>query len=86
MPNEVHMQDIHQRIVDELCLGNFNDDNKAYFLNQSQRLLDNSADAVILGCTEIPLLLKDKLNTNLPLVSTMHVHAKAIVDKALSAE
>ncbi len=34
VPNEVHMQDIHQRIVDELCLGNFNDDNKAYFLNQ----------------------------------------------------
>lgn len=86
VPNEVHMQDIHQRIVDDLCLGNFNDDNKAYFLDQSQRLLDNGADAVILGCTEIPLLLKDELNTNLPLVSTMHVHTKAIVARALSTE
>ncbi|MEN6670251.1 amino acid racemase [Psychrobacter sp. B38] len=86
VPNEAHMQDIHQRIVDDLCLGDFNDNNKAYFLDHSRRLVDEGADAVILGCTEIPLLLKDELNTHSQLISTTHVHTKAIVEKALSRE
>jgi aspartate racemase len=48
-------------------------------------LREKGAEGIILGCTEIPLIIKEK-DTDVPLLDTTRIHAKAIVDFALGAE
>ena len=82
IPNEQEMDVIHRVIYEELCLGNINSDSRQKYLDVIGRLKDEGAEGVILGCTEIGLLVKQK-DTDIPLFDTTAIHARAAVDVAL---
>jgi len=76
-------QKINQIIFDELTKGVITDESREYYQQAIQRLKDRGAEAVILGCTEIGLLI-DEENSPLPVLDTTYIHARRAVDLALS--
>ncbi len=72
---------VHQAIHGELLKGVVRAETKARFLEIIAGLRRRGAEGVILGCTEIPLLIR-QADTNLPLFDTLAIHAKAAVDFA----
>ena len=70
-------------IYDELCLGAVSPDSRKTFLNIIDELDAAGAEAVILGCTEITLLVQDE-HTQMKLYDTTRIHAEAAVDWALA--
>lgn len=82
-PNREDRAIVHQIIYDELCLGKVNDASRAEYLRIINRLVDAGAQAIILGCTEITLLVKPQ-DTAVKLFDTTKIHALSAVDKALS--
>ncbi|MGB8358026.1 MAG: amino acid racemase [Bacteroidales bacterium] len=73
---------IQKTISDELLKGVFSDDSRYRFIEISKKLNKRGADGIVLGCTEIPLLLKQE-DINIPIINTLIVHAMAAVDFAL---
>lgn len=75
---------IQQTIVDELELGIVKPETLARYQQIIGRLRDaDNAQAVILGCTELPLLLNDKVSP-LPVLDTVKIHTDALIEAALS--
>jgi len=83
VPDPNQQKIIHDVIYNELCLGIINRDSKVQYLNIINKLFEQGAQAVILGCTEIALLVK-QIDTNVPLYNTTQIHANAAVKMALS--
>lgn len=83
VPNPSIQLEIHRRIVEEFSLGIFNADAKTYFLNEMERMASEGTQAVILGCTEIPLLLKDSI-LPFPDIDSLECHCRQIVRFILS--
>lgn len=83
VPNEPEMAVIHRVIYDELCLGKINSDSRKKYLDVIDRLRGAGAEGVILGCTEIGLLVK-QADTDVPLYDTTEIHARAAVEFALN--
>jgi aspartate racemase len=83
-PMDADMDMIHQVIFEELCLGLINDASKKKYIAVIDRLKSAGAQGVILGCTEISLLVKDK-DSSIPLFDTTLIHAEAAVDTALGS-
>lgn len=81
-PNADERNDIHHIIYNELCLGQINKDSKQQYLDIVDGLSKKGAQAVILGCTEIALLINQQ-DTHVPLFDTTQIHAQAAVDFAL---
>ncbi len=73
---------VHDIIYQELCLGQINSDSRASYLEIIANLHDQGAQAVILGCTEIALLVKQS-DTTVPLYDTAQIHAAHGVEWAL---
>ena len=73
---------INQIIFDELCLGEINDSSKVKYQKAIQNLIDCGAEGIILGCTEIGLLIKQE-DSAVPLFDTAKIHAIAAVNEAL---
>jgi len=73
---------IHDAIMNEFLKEEFREETKAKFLKIISDLEKQGAQGIILGCTEIPLLIKQS-DTNLPVFNTLAIHAKAAVDFAL---
>jgi aspartate racemase len=73
---------IHQVIYEELCLGEMRKASKVEFIRVMNQLVENGAEGIILGCTEIGLLVNDK-DIGVPLFDTTKIHAEAAVDLAL---
>jgi aspartate racemase len=73
---------VHSIIFDELCLGKINPDSKESILSILERLKEENISGIILGCTELGLLLKQS-DIALPLYDTTHIHALAAVAYAL---
>ena len=69
-------------IFDELCKGAFLDESRAEYLRIIDDLGARGAQAVILGCTEIGLLVKPG-DTDVPTLDTCRIHAARVVEKAL---
>ena len=82
IPNEPEMDVIHQVIYEELCLGKILGRSRQQYLDVIDRLKGEGAEGVILGCTEIGLLVKQE-DTDVPLFDTTEIHARAAVDVAL---
>ncbi len=79
-PNDLDRAWIHERYVSELLKGEFRDDTRAQFTSLIGRLRDDAGvDGVILGGTELPLLLSDPIIAGLPLFDTTALHVAAIV-------
>ena len=69
-------------IYDELCHGIVREASRQIFVTSIQRLAERGAQAVILGCTEIGMLI-DETSSPLPVFDTTDLHAKALVAAAL---
>lgn len=73
---------VHRVIYDELCLGRIEHDSRAAFGRVVDELVSRGADGVILGCTEIGLLLRPG-DAPVPLFDTATIHAEAAAEYAL---
>lgn len=73
---------IQQTISEELIKGVFYNSSRDRFVTICNDLINRGVGGIILGCTEIPLLLKQE-NVNIPLFDTLEIHALAAVDFAL---
>lgn len=82
-PIDADMDMIHQVIFDELVLGLIKDASKEKYIAVIKRLEAAGAEGVILGCTEIGLLVKDQ-DSPIPLFDTTLIHAEAAVEYALT--
>ena len=76
---------VNDIIYDELCLGILKEDSKQALLTVIEKLKETGAEGVILGCTELGLLIKDG-DTDLPLYDTTLIHARAAALKAMEDE
>jgi aspartate racemase len=84
VPNQTERDYIHSVIFDQLCQGEINNTSREEFKRIINRLADEEgAQGVILGCTEIPLLIKQK-DVNITVFDTTVIHAKAAADFALN--
>jgi aspartate racemase len=83
IPDKQNRDFIHSAIMNELIKENFKKETKESFINIISELRQNGAEGIVLGCTEIPLLIKQQ-DAPLPLFNTLQIHAKAAVDFALS--
>ncbi|MFF2089420.1 aspartate/glutamate racemase family protein [Paenibacillus sp. NPDC058174] len=82
VPDETDRMIIHDIIYKELCLGTINDESRQSYLKIINKLSQQGAEAIILGCTEITLLISQE-NCDIPLYDTTRLHAEAAVDFAL---
>jgi len=82
VPDEVGRDTVHRVIYEELCLGTVRDDSRVAFRKIIEDLVARGAEAVILGCTEISMLVKPEDST-VPVFDTTAIHARKAVDWAL---
>ncbi len=82
VPTEEQQLFIHNIIYDELCLGKIKQNSRKQYLAVIDDLAKRGADAVILGCTEITLLVSEE-NTTMALLDTTAIHAEMAVEFAL---
>ena len=75
IPDKNDIEIINEVIYDELCLGTINSDSKKKFLEIVDKLRNKGAEGIILGCTEIGLLIKNA-DTDVPLFDTAIIHAE----------
>ena len=81
-PNAADRKIMHQIIYDELCLGKIENASRNEYLRIIDKLVEQGAEGVILGCTEIALLIEPK-HTDARLFDTTALHALKAVEKAL---
>jgi len=80
VPTPADQAYIHQRLVDEIEIGIFKDDTRDGLLAIVKRMMESDAiDAVILGCTELPLIL-EKDEFGIPFLNTTAIHVESIVN------
>ena len=84
VPTPPEREVVHRVIFDELCVGAIRQTSKAQFVAIIERLAKSGAEGIILGCTEIGLLVHDK-DSSIPLFDTTKIHAMAAVEYALEA-
>ncbi|MHA6482503.1 aspartate/glutamate racemase family protein [Paenibacillus sp. strain BS8-2] len=85
IPNEADRMRVHDIIFGELCKGEIKASSRAEYKAIIERLRLQGAQGIILGCTEIPLLLKQS-DVEMPLFDTTRIHAEAAVEFALEVE
>jgi aspartate racemase len=83
VPSDVDRRRVSEIIYDELCLDVVRDESRAYYLEVVDRLVAAGAEGIILGCTEIELLI-DQSHLDVPAFQTTLLHVRAAVDLALS--
>lgn len=83
LPNDAERDSLHQIIYQELCQGVINPDSKQIVRRMMAGLAWQGVDGIILGCTEIGLLV-GKADAAVPLFDTAVIHAKAAVELALA--
>ncbi len=82
IPNNAERELVHRVIYDELCLGVVKNDSRNNYKEIMQSLVEQGAQGIILGCTEIELLVKQE-DASVPLFPTSRIHAVAAVEYAL---
>jgi aspartate racemase len=82
IPNDDDRKIVHDVIYQELCLGKVTEESKAEYLRIIDALAKQGAEAVILGCTEIGMLVKQS-DTTVTLVDTTAIHAEKAVAYAI---
>ncbi|EFO9318766.1 TPA: aspartate/glutamate racemase family protein [Campylobacter coli] len=81
-PNQSDMQELSDIIFNELCKGQMKENSKEKYLKIIQKLKDKGAQGIVLGCTEIGLLISQE-DTNIPIFDTALIHALDAVNLAL---
>jgi aspartate racemase len=82
VPNSEERKIVHDIIYNELCLGLIRENSKAGYKKIIKNLVENGAEGVILGCTEIPMLVEQG-DVRIPLFDTTTIHAEFAVNFAL---
>ena len=85
VPQEGEWEEIYRVIQEELTFGILKEESRKYFLSVMEELRARGAEGVILGCTEIPMLIKQS-DTDLPVLDTTALHAMAAVRLAEELE
>jgi aspartate racemase len=83
VPDTTEREFINNIIINELLTGKFRNKSKEGFVDIIKRLERFGAEGIIVGCTEIPLLISQE-DTNIPLFNTLIIHAQAAVNFALN--
>lgn len=83
IPPAHHRKKIHDIIYSELCMGHINESSRQHYIDIIQELYEQGAQAVILGCTEIALLIQQK-HTPVPLYDTTQIHAQQAVKLSIT--
>jgi aspartate racemase len=82
IPSVAEREEIHRVIYEELTKGIVNQEARDYYVSVIRSLVDRGAEGIILGCTEIPLLIT-KADSPVPLFDTALLHADAALSAAL---
>ncbi|MDQ0010454.1 aspartate racemase [Luteibacter jiangsuensis] len=82
VPDDADRDDVHRIIYDELCQGIIRDESRECYRQVMSRLVDEGAEAIVLGCTEVALLV-DGEDASVPLFDTAAIHARAAAHHAL---
>ena len=83
IPEQSDRDFIQKTISNELLKGVFSDVSRNHFVEICKELQGRGVEGIVLGCTEIPLLLKQE-DINIPVINTLTIHALAAVDFALN--
>lgn len=83
IPDDEDRKEVSRIIYEELCQGIISDYAKQKYLSVIDKMKAQGAQGVILGCTEIPLLLQE---ASIPVFDTTKIHAMSIVEKMLERE
>ena len=83
IPDEKDRDTIHRVIYDELVLGKIKSESREEYKQIIEKLITEGAQGIILGCTEIGLLVKEE-DSRVPIFDTAYIHAVAAVEYALS--
>lgn len=83
-PNDEEVKYIQHKLMTEIELGNFLDETKEGLLTIIKRMIkDNSIEGVILGCTELPLILT-KSEFGIPFFNTSKIHVESIIENYIN--
>ena len=82
VPDDDGRKTVNDVIYNELCMGQIKESSKKQFLKIIEKLRDQGAQAVILGCTEIGLLVEQK-DVDIPVYDTALIHAEVAAEKSL---
>ncbi len=82
IPDEEDIETVNAIIFNELCVGRIRDESRIVFKRIIQKLKENGAEGIILGCTEIGLLISQS-DADIPVFDTTVLHAKKAAEKAL---
>lgn len=82
VPRPARQAEVNRIIYEELCRGEVRADSRAYYRETMRELIDQGAEAMILGCTEITMLVGPN-DTSVPTFDTTALHARALADFAL---
>jgi aspartate racemase len=85
IPNDEDRELVHRVIYQELVRGKIEDESRAEYVRIIEASKKTGAEGVVLGCTEIPLLIHQK-DVSIPVFDTTAIHSIAAVDWALEAE
>ena len=83
IPGAEDREIIHRVIYDELVLGEIKSESREQYKQIIEKLIAAGAQGIILGCTEIGLLVKDE-DSRVPLFDTTYIHAVSAVEMALT--
>ncbi len=83
IPDEKSREIVHEIIFKELCLGIIKQESRLEYRRIIEELVSAGADGIVLGCTEVPLLVK-KEDSQVPLFDTTYIHAIKAVEKSLN--
>jgi aspartate racemase len=84
IPEESDRQTVHQVIFSELCLGQTLDASRQFYRDVIKRLIERGAEGIILGCTEIMLLISHE-DSPVPLFDTTAIHVQAALKEAMES-
>ncbi len=82
VPNAQEQEIVHRVIYDELVVGKIMQDSKEQYIGIIEQMVKQGAEGIILGCTEIGLLIHQE-DSQVPLFDTTRIHAEAAVEYAL---
>lgn len=82
IPEKTDREQVSRIIYKELCCGIINEDSKQKYLEIIDKMKQQGAQGVILGCTEIPLMISQN-DTDIAVFNTTQIHAESVVDRIL---
>ena len=83
IPDDVDLDVVNRIIFEELCVGKINEKSRKIFQKIIEKMQEKGAEGVILGCTEIGLLIHQS-DVSVPVFDTTVIHAKKAVQIALT--